>query len=112
MNTILLHKFNESQRQEINWGLLMQVDVSLFAHVKLPSHRMKKIRLRLWRQKVDYYAVGLSIEQRREVEYGLLQGADVFAYANANIPVLEMEKIRNTLLAERNGGKCMTVLLN
>lgn len=85
MNTILLNKFNEPQKQEINWKLLMQVDVSLFAHVKLSSYRMKKIRLRLRRQKVDYYAVGRSNEQRCEVEYALLQGADVFAYANANI---------------------------
>ena len=98
MNTIAMEKFNEAQKQEINWGLKMQIDVSLYAHPKLPSFRMKKTRLSLWRKRVDFYAQGLSPEQRFEVECGLMQGVDVISYASANILAAQMCEIRQGLV--------------
>ena len=77
IKTDWFNQFNEFQKNQINWSLEDNLDVSFYINPKFDSVQMNEIRL------------------------GLLDNLNVSIYAKEELDFLQMEAIRLKLLKER-----------
>ena len=78
IKTDWFNQFDEFQKNQINWGLEDNLDVSFYINPKFDFVQMNEIRL------------------------GLLDNLNVSIYAKEELDFLQMEGIRLKLLKERN----------
>ena len=92
-------KFNNSQKEQISFGLQKGLDISIYAKPEFNRWQMEQIRFGLEKGlNVHIYAKPeFDYEQMRQIRIGLEQGLDVNVYAKAEFNNIQMQKIRLSL---------------
>lgn len=92
-------KFNNSQKEQISFGLQKGLDISIYAKPEFNKWQMEQIRFGLEKGlDVSVYAKAeFNSEQMRQIRYGLEKDIDVNIYANPEFDSVQMGEIRLSL---------------
>lgn len=89
-------EFSWDQMQQIKYGLEAGIDVSIYANPEINSNQMLQIRLGL-EDGIDvstYAKPEFDCDQLQEIRYGLKHKIDVSIYADPKFDVTQMRQIR------------------
>ena len=92
-------KFNNSQKEQISFGLQKGLDISIYAKPEFKSSQMEQIRFGLEKglNAHIYAKPEFDYEQMRQIRLGLERGLDVNIYAKTEFDWIQMQEIRLSL---------------
>ena len=103
MKTEEYNYFNDEQKLQIYYGLINNIDVSVYAKTKFDWKQMQEIREGLENNlDVSVYAKEeFTFSQMEQIKYGLEDNLDVLIYAKKDFCGYQMNKIRKVLEKNR-----------
>ena len=92
-------KFNNSQKEQISFGLQKGLDISIYAKPEFKGSQMEQIRFGLEKglNAHIYAKPEFDYEQMRQIRLGLERGLDVSIYAKTEFDWSQMQEIRLSL---------------
>ena len=92
-------KFNNSQKEQISFGLQKGLDISIYAKPEFKGSQMEQIRFGLEKglNAHIYAKPEFDYEQMRQIRLGLERGLDVSIYAKTELDWSQMQEIRLSL---------------